>query len=255
VLTPETHPFSLSRTQHGEGDGVPSDLIFDFFGTLVGYTPGPFRDEIYHATHQILIEHGYPVEYEVFVRDYARVSQRLDDEAKATCIEFHMHDAGRAFFTECFGKDAPQHVVERFAESFVTEWNRGTVHYSEIASFIERLSRRYRLSIISNTHYPSLITRNLDAMGITRYFARVVTSVELGVRKPDPRIFHHALKQLGIAPTDALYIGDNEEDDYQGATAIGMPCVLIDPDGRWDGTIKDRVNSLFEIEHLLAAAP
>lgn len=234
---------------------MPSNLIFDFFGTLVGYTPGPFRDEIYHATHQLLIEHGYPMEYEAFVRDYSRVSQRLDDEARASCIEFHMHDAGRAFFTECFGKEAPDHVVERFAQSFVTEWNRGTVFYPEIIPLIERLSCRYRLSIISNTHHAPLITRNLDAMGITSYFATIVTSVEVGIRKPNPRIVQHALSELGIAPAEALYIGDSAEHDDHGAASAGIPCVLIDPAGRWTGTINERMHSLFDIEQLLAAAP
>jgi hypothetical protein len=57
---------------------MPSDLIFDFFGTLVGYTPGPFGEDVYDATHRLLIEHGFRVDYDVFVREYTRVSDAVE---------------------------------------------------------------------------------------------------------------------------------------------------------------------------------
>jgi HAD superfamily hydrolase (TIGR01509 family) len=49
----------------------------------------------------------------------------------------------------------------------------------------------------------------------------VVTSAAAGAAKPDPRIFHHALEALGVAPQRALHIGDSNEDE-QGARAAGM---------------------------------
>jgi putative hydrolase of the HAD superfamily len=232
--------------------GMVTDLIFDFFGTLVGYTPGTFRDEPFSASHQVLLDNGFHVEYETYTREFTRVSDVLEQQARVTRAEYHMHDVGRAFFSACFDRPVSSTVLELFIDTFIAEWNRGTVFLPDISDFLERLSRRYRLSIISNTHDPLLIPRNLEAMGIAGRFAQIMTSVEFGVRKPDPRIFHAALDNLGISPETALYIGDSVDDDYHGATAAGLRCVLVDPDRRWHSLVTDRVDHLFDIESVLA---
>ena len=55
----------------------------------------------------------------------------------------------------------------------------------------------------------------------------VVFSYELGVRKPDPRIYLHALDALGARPEDALFVGDGGSDEHRGARAVGMRSVLV----------------------------
>jgi len=55
-----------------------------------------------------------------------------------------------------------------------------------------------------------------------------VLSFEVGVVKPDPRIFEIALAQLGVSPADALMVGDSDENDG-GARALGCPFALVDP--------------------------
>ncbi len=88
-------------------------------------------------------------------------------------------------------------------------------------------------------------------MGIAPLFVQVVTSVEHGRRKPDPCIFRDALAGLGVSRQRALFIGDSLEDDYRGAAAAGLRCVLIDSDGRHGGSVELRIASLFELEWLL----
>ena len=48
-----------------------------------------------------------------------------------------------------------------------------------------------------------------------------------GKRKPHPEAFKHALKQLGIKPSQTIFIGDNFKADYEGAERVGMIPVLI----------------------------
>jgi putative hydrolase of the HAD superfamily len=50
----------------------------------------------------------------------------------------------------------------------------------------------------------------------------VLISEELGIRKPDPVIFHAAAASLGLAPADVLYVGDHPEADVIGAAQAGM---------------------------------
>jgi FMN phosphatase YigB (HAD superfamily) len=52
-----------------------------------------------------------------------------------------------------------------------------------------------------------------------RFFTAIVISGEVGIRKPDPRIFHLALQRTGLQPEEVVYVGDTEEDI---AGALGM---------------------------------
>jgi putative hydrolase of the HAD superfamily len=54
-----------------------------------------------------------------------------------------------------------------------------------------------------------------------------VFSYELGVRKPDPRIYRHALEAIGARPEETLFVGDGGSDEHRGARAVGMRSVLV----------------------------
>ena len=64
--------------------------------------------------------------------------------------------------------------------------------------------------------------RKIDGLGIRPLLDSVVISGDLGVRKPDPRIFAAALEDLAVAPASAAYVGDNPEPDILGAKRSGM---------------------------------
>jgi len=54
-----------------------------------------------------------------------------------------------------------------------------------------------------------------------------VFSYELGFRKPDPRIYRHALDAIGVKPEEALFVGDGGSDEHNGARAVGIGAVLV----------------------------
>jgi putative hydrolase of the HAD superfamily len=63
----------------------------------------------------------------------------------------------------------------------------------------------------------------------------VLTSHAHGKTKPHETIFRALLAQLGVAPEDAVMVGDTVEDDVEGALAVGMGAMLLDRDGRYPG--------------------
>ncbi len=230
-------------------------LLFDFFGTLVHYAPGAFVGEPYHATHRLLGELGFSLTYAEFEARFTAASDRLEQHAIASRREYGMRAVGQAFFRDAFGIEATHAQVDPLVDSFVWEWNRSVRAIPGIVPFLARLAERHTLAVISNTHEPRLVHHNLETMGIAPFFTRVVTSVEHGARKPDPRIFHDTLKALGVAPAEALHIGDSHADDYEGAAAAGLRCILIDPHGRWQGRVPERVAHLLDVAPLLEQAP
>jgi putative hydrolase of the HAD superfamily len=55
----------------------------------------------------------------------------------------------------------------------------------------------------------------------------VVFSYEIGIRKPDRRIYEHALSDIAARPEDALFVGDGASDEHRGARAVGLGAVLV----------------------------
>ena len=54
-----------------------------------------------------------------------------------------------------------------------------------------------------------------------------VLSCEVGLRKPDPRIYRMACERLGVTPRGCLYVGDGGSGELTGASRVGMDAVLI----------------------------
>ena len=82
-----------------------------------------------------------------------------------------------------------------------------------------------KLAVVSNSD--GRVEQALAAAGIRHYFDVVIDSALIGVEKPDPRIFHAALEALGVAPEEALYVGDLYDIDVLGARAAGLDAVLL----------------------------
>ncbi len=87
--------------------------------------------------------------------------------------------------------------------------------------------RKLKLGIISNTFVPpSALDRHLTQEKLIEYFPLRVYSCDVGVRKPQPKIFEVALDHLGLQPEDVLFIGDSPAADIHGARRVGMFAVL-----------------------------
>jgi HAD superfamily hydrolase (TIGR01549 family) len=94
---------------------------------------------------------------------------------------------------------------------------------------LRRLARDYRLAVVSNFDYSPTATGILENAGVAEVFGAIVVSDEVGWRKPKPVIFEEACRRLGIAPTQALFVGDRADIDVVGAHAVGMDAAWINP--------------------------
>ena len=88
-----------------------------------------------------------------------------------------------------------------------------------------------RIGVISNSNGTARAL--LDTLGLGRHLDFVIDSFEVGVEKPDARIFALALQQAGVEPAEAVYVGDLYSVDVLGARAAGLEGILLDPGGHW----------------------
>ena len=111
-------------------------------------------------------------------------------------------------------------AYEHFAEAGV--WKL----YSEVPEVLEQLQPRFQLAVISN--FDGRLRFILQNLGISKYFAHVFISSELGADKPDPEIFRRALKIMRVNADEVLHVGDDPERDWKAAKEAGLLVFQLD---------------------------
>jgi putative hydrolase of the HAD superfamily len=117
-----------------------------------------------------------------------------------------------------------------------------------------QLARRHGLvaAVISNSN--GTVASILDELGLGRHLDFVIDSSEVGVEKPDPRIFQIALARAAVPPAQAAYIGDLYSIDILGARAAGLQAVLMNPGSCWPPTdCPTAPTALHAVQRLLEA--
>ncbi len=93
----------------------------------------------------------------------------------------------------------------------------------------------------------SRCTRCSSRVGLSPYLDGIVTSAEVGARKPDPAIFERALALAGVPASTAMHVGDKPADDVAGARNAGIEPVLIVREG---GPVPDGVRTIHSLLEL-----
>jgi putative hydrolase of the HAD superfamily len=121
-----------------------------------------------------------------------------------------------------------EHLARRVYDEFgrADRWRA----YNDVLPAIMRLKERgHLIGVISN--WDGRLSALLDGLGIAKMLDTIVSSAEVGLHKPDPRIFELACERVGVAPHEAVHVGDHHYADVLGASAVGMTPVLIDRQG------------------------
>ena len=95
------------------------------------------------------------------------------------------------------------------------------------------LRKKYRVFLLSNTNriVADYYTRHIftkQGLTIDDYFDRLYVSYEIGITKPDPRIFQYLIADSGIKPQEALFLDDGEQ-NIATAKALGFHTYLVAP--------------------------
>jgi putative hydrolase of the HAD superfamily len=115
---------------------------------------------------------------------------------------------------------------------------------------LKQISRRFPIGVISNAD--GRIEDVLRRCSIADCFQSITDSGLVGYEKPHPEIFRQALETLKAKPEESLYVGDVYSVDYLGATGAGMQAVLMDVSGAYANKGVARVESLGELQSVLA---
>lgn len=120
------------------------------------------------------------------------------------------------------------------------------VPYPETIATLKAIKDRgVLIGVISNA--PPLSSESIAQMRLTDYVDAWTFSHELGVEKPDSRIFQVALTKLGVTADEALMVGDSLDKDVLGARAAGIDAIqIVRP-----GTVSDEPEQIADLHELL----
>ncbi len=192
-------------------------LTFDAFGTIIDTG----RAVLHDVANEIVTDYRLPMTGGEFLERWDAHFFAVDHSEFLTLAEASAASLAKAF--------ADIHVrgdPEPYVDSLVRLWSRARP-YPEVRGVLARLAGIPR-AVVSNADdalLKDILSRNRLA------FDAVVTSEACRAYKPAPRIFEVALRELGIAPQDALHVGDSLDADVGGAQKLGMRTVWVNRAG------------------------
>ena len=209
-------------------------LLFDLGGTLhtVRRTP---ETRLRFCSHvlRLLNEHGIPTtlspeDLDAMLAVNGETYKHFGEEhlielpqrviwSRYYLKELHIDEARLAPFAEEMSFYYDQERMENVPRPFLQE-TMAELHYMGI-----------RLGIISNIISTTLVPYALKQYGIDQYMECVVMSSQVGIRKPDPRIFEIAMNQMHASAMETGYVGDTISRDVLGSRNAGLGlCVRIE---------------------------
>jgi len=219
----------------------PAAILFDLFDTLVlldrsrlpeVHINGKPRRTTAGHLHQVFEPYVPGLSLEDFVEALFWSWQ----EAERLRGEDYREVAAAERFALMFGRlgleqgRLPPEALQLLLATHMRELSKAVVFPEHHGKLLRELRQRHRLAVVSNFDYTPTARHVLEREGITDLFDSIVISDEVGWRKPKPVIFERALERLGIAPGEALFVGDRAEIDVLGARAVGMPSAWINRD-------------------------
>jgi putative hydrolase of the HAD superfamily len=208
----------------------PKAIFFDAGNTLIRMNYGTIAGE--------LARHGVAVTPEALQRAEWRARVRLDPElGAARGASTENRATADRYLGYLLGEAG---VTDQAVRAAVAAWHRGynvpvgvwdTADPGAAAALALARDRGVRTAVISNSN--GSVRAILDRLGLLPSLEFVLDSSEVGSEKPDPVIFRLALERAGLAPSEAVYVGDLYSVDVLGARAAGLRAVLLDPGGCW----------------------
>ncbi len=199
-------------------------VLLDVGGVLVVPQPA--------ALSRVLVRSGATLERDALVRAHYRAIADADSLDGLDWVRYNARLLELSGIAEADRKRCAADMAE-MVRTTADLWSHPL---PDVAYGLPSLAERYRVGIVSNSD--GSVRRLLAQLAMCQLGPGPATEVEViidsavvGVSKPDPRIFHLALAEMGIPAAEVGYVGDTLAYDMAGAVAAGLQPIHLDPYG------------------------
>ena len=198
-------------------------IFFDCFNTLIDDFDEQGEETGLGSLPELSVKLGFFAAPGDFVAAYLRARAHRPDGR-----EIHLWDRLERTLADAPGRHGPEEAAAALAR-LLARWEEEYLRLIRptpgVREMLAHWSPRKPAAVVSNFFLPHHPEQYLQRFGLRAHFRFVVDSAQFGYRKPDRRIFLHALERAGLSAGDAsrvLFVGDRNDLDILPARQMGM---------------------------------
>ncbi|TYA53266.1 YjjG family noncanonical pyrimidine nucleotidase [Formosa maritima] len=198
------------------------DVFFDLDHTLWDFDKNSAL-----TFNKIFKMHDVAVDLNEFLSHYEPINLdywKLYREEKIDKASLRYNRLNDTFNKISFRADST--LIDKLSIDYIAYLTSFNHLFDDTLEVLNYLKPKYNLHIITNG-FQEVQESKLKNSNIHHFFKSVTDSEQVGVKKPNPKIFNHALKKVNANPKTSIMIGDNLEADIFGALGIGMEAIYF----------------------------
>jgi len=226
-------------------------LIFDCMETLVDIDEfnetGDYAFHTYHGSGAETYWNGFDHFYQEYLKVRSTLARQLPENEEygfRTLFRLVCESNGQINRNE----------VNRITDTLFNNYWKNYAGKCQVDNNVKEtlllLEKKYGLGILSNFKVEGGIEALLENNGISHHFDFVITSISVGWRKPDRRIYEAVMNKTNYPPEQHLFIGDDYENDFQKPRMMGMRTILFDRKDKYPHIV-DRIKSISALKEIL----
>ena len=225
---------------------IVKDIFFDLDHTLWDFDKNSML-----AFKRVFKKFKIIIEFDAFLKIYEPINveywkkYREDKVSKESLRRGRLIDSFN-FFDLIYTTEK----IDKIADAYIQELPNDNHLFEGALEILDYLTLKYKLHIITNG-FEEVQYKKLKNSGIVHYFSTVTTSEEVGVKKPNSKVFLTALKKANSIPEESVMIGDSLEADILGANNIGMQTIFYNYRNESISQKIKTIDSLLEIKNYL----
>tara|TARA_R110002073_G_scaffold293194_2_gene458792 strand:+ start:71320 stop:72003 length:684 start_codon:yes stop_codon:yes gene_type:complete len=177
---------------------------------------------------QIFSDHQLDVNFKTFLSTYIPINLKywkLYREEEVSKGDLRYYRLKETF--DSINYTINDQLIDKLSEDYIEKLPNYNHLFDGAIEILEYLKPKYQLHIITNG-FEEVQNLKMKKSGIIHFFDEIITSESVGVKKPNPLVFHHALEKTKASPKNSMMIGDNLEADIEGALNCGFSAIHCD---------------------------
>lgn len=175
-------------------------------------------------------EHQINADFQEFMTKYRPINLaywKLYREEKVSKLDLKYGRLKDAF--DAIDYSLTDELLYQIGEDYLQNLPKFNQLFEGTFEVLDYLVDKYTLHIITNG-FQEIQSHKMKQSGLEKYFDQFITSESVGVNKPNPRVFNHALKMANALAHESIMIGDNLEADVHGAINVGIDAIHFNPE-------------------------
>lgn len=235
---------------------LPAWILFDCMETLVDFNPIPQqRDYARWAFEGSGVEglwKGFDEFFQLFQKAVVLLNNEKEKLEEWASIERYNR---LCQLTPGINVINSYGISKRLQENFFANYCANCFVRKDTIDAIPQLANRFYLAVVSNFKVKSGIEHILEQFNLLQHFQWVLTSIDMGWRKPHPAVYEEAISRTESSPEKILFVGDDVQNDVEAPLALGMDAIHLDRYNQYEpGENLKRLDSFNRLLELLIKA-